>query len=103
MIDPNTDWSCIVHHHYLELRADDVHAVLGRLMDRIRRSGLMLVAAEVVRRRDGHTVTVCIGSEDAGAIERLSDAMATVIGATLLGVGRSRAHASCGRRGEIAQ
>jgi acetolactate synthase regulatory subunit len=80
--------------HYLELRTDDVHAVLGRLMDRIRVSGLMLEAVEAARSHDGYAVTVCIGTEDAGAVERLSNAMAKVVGATLIGVGRARAHAT---------
>jgi acetolactate synthase regulatory subunit len=92
-----------MHHYYLELHAADVHTALGRLMDRIRVSGLMLVAVEVARSDDGHRVTVCIGADDAGAVERLSNAMTKVVGASLVGVGRSRTRAACVPYCEIAR
>lgn len=76
--------------HFLELRADDVHGVLGRLMDRIRVSGLLLVMVEASRDQDGYAVTVGVGTEDTGAMERLANTMRSVAGATLVRVGRAR-------------
>jgi Tfp pilus assembly protein PilN len=76
--------------HFLELRADDVHAVLGRLMDRIRVSGLRLVVVEASLDQDGYAVTVGVRTEDIGAMERLANVMRNVAGATLVRVGRAR-------------
>lgn len=70
--------------HVLELRADDIHTVLGRLMDRIRVSGLMLVAVEASFGQDGYAVRVRVGTEDTGAVERLADTMTRVVGATFI-------------------
>lgn len=76
--------------HVLELRAGDIHTVLGRLMDRIRVSGLTLVAVEASIDRDGYAVRVRLGTEDANAVERLADTMTRVVGATLIRLGQPR-------------
>jgi hypothetical protein len=78
--------------HFLELRADDVHAVLGRLMDRIRVSGLLLVMVEASLDQDGYAVTVGVGTEDISAMERLANVMRNVTGATLV---RVRERSTC--------
>lgn len=76
--------------HFLELRADDVHGVLGRLMDKIRVSGLRLVVVQASLDQDGYAVTVGVGTEDISAMERLANVMRNVAGATLVRVGRVR-------------
>ena len=76
--------------HFLELRADDVHGVLCRLMDKIRVSGLRLVVVEASLDQDGYAVTVGVGTEDISAMERLANVMRSVAGATLVRVGRVR-------------
>jgi acetolactate synthase regulatory subunit len=78
--------------HFLELRADDVHGVLGRLLDRIRVSGLTLVAVEASLDYDGYAVTVRVGTEDTIAVERLASSMRNVVGATLVRAGRDLDH-----------
>jgi hypothetical protein len=78
--------------HFLELRADDVHAVLGRLMDRIRVSGLLLVMVEASLDQDGYAVTVGVGTEDISAMERLANVVRNVTGATLV---RVRERSTC--------
>lgn len=102
MFNPGKDWGPHMHQYYLELQATDVHTALGRLMDRIRVSGLMLVAIEVARSDRGHAVTVCIGADDAGAVEQLSNAIAKVVGTSLVGVGRSRTRAARTPHCEVA-
>lgn len=74
----------------LELRAADVHAVMGRLLDQIRLADIPLISIEA-RAEDGeYAVLARLGTDDREAAERLGRRARTIVGVVELEVSRER-------------
>lgn len=74
----------------LEMRADDVHAVLGRLMDMVRMAGIPLAGIEATAGMDDYAIRLRLGTEDREAVERLARRAGGIHGADGIEVIRPR-------------
>lgn len=77
----------------LELRADDVHAAMGRLLDQVRLAGIPLAAVEAIAGGGGYTVRAVLKTEDAEGIDRLARRAGNIVGVTNPRVARDLAPA----------
>lgn len=75
----------------LELRADDVHAALGRLLDQVRLAGIPLAAVEAVAGNEGYTVRATLRTEDHDGVDRLVRRTSTIVGVSDTWAARERA------------
>jgi hypothetical protein len=73
----------------LEIEASDIYAVLGRVLDRARVTGLRL-AAVAAKETDvgGYTISATVDTADCDIVDRLARQFAGMAGVTSVGVKR---------------
>jgi acetolactate synthase regulatory subunit len=77
----------------LELRANDVHAALGRLLDQTRVAGLRLAAVNAQAEAGEYRVRASIDVGDREIVDRLARRVGTMIGVAAIEVSRECGHA----------
>ena len=70
----------------LELRASDVHAVLGRLLDQTRVAGLKLMAVNARAEAGEYRIRASIDASDREVADRLARRVATIVGVNAIEV-----------------
>ena len=64
----------------LELRTNDLYAVLGRCLDHARVAGLTLAAVNASRSAGRYAIHAVIDTRDAESVERLAGKLRTLVG-----------------------
>jgi acetolactate synthase regulatory subunit len=75
----------------LELHANDMHSVLGRLLDQIRVAGLKLTAVSAWAEGSGYKIRATLDASDRD-IDKLARRLGTMIGVSALDVQRECSH-----------
>lgn len=70
----------------LELHANDVHAVLGRLLDQTRVAGLRLAAVNAQAEADQYRIQASIDVGDRDIIDRLARRVGAIVGVGMIEV-----------------
>ena len=78
----------------LELRANDIHAALGRLLDQTRVAGLRLAAVNAQAEAGEYRVRASIDVGDREIVDRLARRVGTMIGVAAIEVSHECRHAS---------
>ena len=77
----------------LELRANDIHAALGRLLDQTRVAGLRLAAVNAQAEAGEYRVRASIDVDDREIVDRLARRVGTMIGVAAIEVSSKCRHA----------
>jgi hypothetical protein len=76
----------------LELHANDMHSVLGRLLDQIRVAGLKLTAVSAWADGSGYKIRATLDASDRDIVDKLARRLGTMIGVSALDVQRECSH-----------
>lgn len=72
-----------------EIEANDVYAVLGRVLNRTRVVGLRLAAVSAAETDGGYTISATVDTADSELVERLARQFGGMIGVTAVSVERA--------------
>lgn len=78
----------------LEMRADDLHAVLGRLLDQVRMAGIPVVELSVRADKGGYTLCLALDTGNCDALGKLVRRADGIVGVTGLQFAEGSAHPS---------
>lgn len=65
-----------------EMRADDVHAVLGRLLDHVRMAGIPVLELSARAERGGYALSLSLDTANREAVVKLARRAGAIVGVT---------------------